>query len=483
MDMRLNLPITPITITIKIYDKGDPDMLRLKKREKEESSVYEIMLEQLWNTYVGTDIIEKALSPDDLQKQSLPKRYRLIALGFLKGQSLEELNDNLINNGCQPLYSRSSFEATLIYAFANRLSYQEWKKIATACEKAQDYWRNNWETGPRFFQGKQITFGELEKYVIDYSQMSGERLITRQLTRVLNDELCALGDDGMKFFQFYISNLKNFSDVREKARYYFCKYLYYYLLEKIDRYKKVVGDHMPNQEQLMILLPLKAESKLRRRKTNPQDLLSILRESAISPAALFEEFNYYFFEYVSLDWVELMLENVMDINDLKESEIEKIAAYLRANVSKKKIKDIMGDSDKDLVYKYIYRLQKEEADVTVSRKGENAIRKYLKGELDIDRTTLICFLLFLGSEETNRNKIKISQERLNEILDECGFSMLRRKEAFDAFVMKYIASDDPVSFLMEEMDEYLKRGETFFIHEVYAGSSSNAKEIRRQMSL
>ena len=76
-------------------------MLREKKRDKEESSVYEAMLEQLWNTYVGTDIIEKALSPDDLEKQSFPKRYRLIALGFLKKQSLEELNDNLINNGCQ----------------------------------------------------------------------------------------------------------------------------------------------------------------------------------------------------------------------------------------------------------------------------------------------------------------------------------------------------------------------------------------------
>ena len=56
-------------------------------------------------------------------------------------------------------------------------------------------------------------------------------------------------------------------------------------------------------------------------------------------------------------------------------------------------------------------------------------------------------------------------------------------EAVDAFVLKYLESNDPVSFLMEEMDEYLKRGETFFIHEVYAGSGSNAKEIRKQMSL
>ena len=455
----------------------------MRKTSKKKLPVYEKMLDELWNTYLGAEIIEKALDPDIPEKQSLPKRYRLIALGFLKAQTLEELNDNLINNGCQPLYSRSSFEASLIYAFANQLSYHKWKKISQVCESAWEYWRKNWnfQSETDFFQGKQISFGELESYVLNYSQQSGEQLITKQLTQVLDQSLCSLGDDGEQFFRFYISNLKNFSDVREKTRYYFCKYLYYYLLEKIERYKKEVGDNVPSQEQLAELLPLKAESRLRRRRTNPDDLLDILRDSVISPAALFEEFNYYFFGYVSLSWVELMLENVNDVDALDGKQIEKIASYLRKNVFKNKSDDRQM-TDRMLVQEYIGILQNNEEETQTSRKGETAIRKYLRGELDIDRTSLICFLLFLGSEVTDRNKIKISEERLNVILDECGFSMLRKKEPFDKFVLGYMKSSDPVSFLMEEMDDYLKRGEAFFVHEVYIGSGNNAKEIRKQMS-
>ena len=130
----------------------------------------------------------------------------------------------------------------------------------------------------------------------------------------------------------------------------------------------------------------------------------------------------------------------------------------------------------------LFRSQKDEENGVTNRKGENAIRKYLRGDLDIDRTTLICFLLFWGSEETNRNEINISEERMNDILDECGYSMLRKKEPFDEFVINYIKSSDPVSYLMAEMDRYQERGESFFVYEVYSRSGSNAKEIRKSMS-
>lgn len=456
---------------------------RLKKRKKGENSGYCQMMEELMNAYVGMDIMDQVLDPKKLEKTSLPQRYRLIALGFLKHETLDELNDNLINNGCQPLYSRSSFEATLIYAFANQLSYSEWKRLAAACEKVRAQCK-----GPKaeqednaFFQGKYITFGELEEYVQFFSQSDGKTLVTRQLTQQLDQSIRMLGSDYVEFFQFYASNLLRFSDVREKTRYYFCKYLYYYLLEKIKRYQMEVGGEVPTQEELLELLPLKAESRLRRKRTEPESLMDILRSCAISPAAIFEEFNYYYFEYVSLDWVELMLENVQDVDELDERHLSMVASYLRENISKKERERVAGFDDRALVQDRIRRAQDADGDIATSRRGENAIRKYLRGELDIDRTTLICFLLFWGSEETNRNEIRISEERINTILDECGFSMLRKKNPFDHFVLQYMKSSDPVTYLMEEMDRYLERGETFFVYEVYANSDSNAKKIRQQM--
>lgn len=448
--------------------------------EKSRGAGYEEIMEMLMNSYVATDIIEQVLNVEELGKDSLPMRYRLIGLAFLKGDTLENLNDNLINNGCQPLYARSSFEVTLIYAFANQLSFSQWKKIASVCEKAKEYWEEGAEE-PGFFRGKYITLGDLENYVLSFSLKEDKELVTKQMTRVLDEEIRSLGNDYQRFFQFYTSNLKQFSDVREKTRYYFCKYLYYYILSKIDRYKKKVGSQIPNQEQLMELLPLKVESKLRRRRTEPEQLLFVLRDCAISPAAIFEEFNYYFFEYVSIDWVDLMLENVSDIKELKDSQIEMIASYLKKSVSKKELAQMKDYDDRKIVENRIELLQKDEEIVPVSRKGENAIRKYLRGDLDIDRTTLICFLLFFGSEETNRNEITITEGRMNEILDECGFSMLRKKEPFDNFVLNYIKSSDPVSYLMGEMERYQQRGESFFVYEVYSRSGSNAKEIRKTM--
>lgn len=69
-------------------------------------------------------------------------------------------------------------------------------------------------------------------------------------------------------------------------------------------------------------------------------------------------------------------------------------------------------------------LQNNEGEEPTSRKGENTIRKYLCGNLDVDRITLVYFLLFWESGIESRNEIWITEKRNNEILDECGFSML-----------------------------------------------------------
>ena len=116
-----------------------------------------------------------------------------------------------------------------------------------------------------------------------------------------------------------------------------------------------------------------------------------------------------------------------------------------------------------------------------SRKGETAIRKYLRGQLDLDRTTLICFLLYFSSSFVSRQSIGISLERLNEILSKCGFSVLRRENAFDKFVIDYIGSREPVDFLMLEMDRYISAGKNFYLYEMFSNSRSDAADIRKMM--
>ena len=61
-----------------------------------------------------------------LLQNSVPLCYRLIVLGFVKKMSPAELNEKLTEQGSPRLYSRNFWEATLIYAFLNGLSYENY---------------------------------------------------------------------------------------------------------------------------------------------------------------------------------------------------------------------------------------------------------------------------------------------------------------------------------------------------------------------
>lgn len=450
-------------------------------KKKESQLPYEIMMEELFYSDVGSQILEQVVAPEHWETASgVPLRYRLIGLGFMKCQDLDELNEILMGHGCRPLYARNSFECTLIYAFSNQLTYGEWKKMFTACDTVRNRSIRGRDGSDAFFQKNKITFGELENYVLSFSDVSERGLETKSLTCVMNEKIQELDSDYRSFFHFYASIMDDFTDVHEKARYYFCKFFYRNLMAKMEHFISCTGKGVPSQEDLVGLLPLKAESVLRRKSVSPEEVRDILRKCPISPGALFEEFNYYFFGYVSTDWVELFLENVTEIGELSAGQIRMLADSIRKMAPKKLQKKLENKENAVVVEDKINELHQEEGKKS-SRKGETAIRKYLRGELDLDRTTLICFLLYFSSSSVSRKSIGISLERLNEILDECGFSMLRRKNAFDEFVMKYIGSKDPVDFLMLEMDRYISAGKNFYLYEMYSNSRSDAADIRKMM--
>lgn len=455
-------------------------MIIEKFKMNNKTSIYETILGELAQNLESQELLNKAMSYDDFQdKKTIPLRYRLIALAFMKKMSVEELNDELINNGCQTLYARSSFEATLIYGLNRSLSYKQWLSLNKICEGVgKSYFSHKNEPHISYFSESKVTFGDLEDYVLQFSEIKNGELYTRQITQELNYQIMELGHDYNDFLLFYMNNMEQFSEVREKTRYYFCKYLYYYLLQKIDNYKKKVIGRAPMQDELLGLLPIKAESKLRRRVVDSNRLMEIIRTCSLSPGEIFEEFNYYFFGYISSDWVDICFEEAGSIDGLSEKQINVIASYLRRTLSKKELEAIKDLDDFSLVKQKFKTM--EETDYT-NRKGEKVIRKYLRGDLDINRTTLVCFLLFFGTSVTSREDIKIDEKRINEILDECGFSMLRKKDSFDCFVITYLKQKDPVSYLMEEMDKYIEIGEPIFLYEMYKDSKSNAKEIRKIM--
>ena len=96
---------------------------------KDKHKIFEQMMQGILSGALGSQALSDCMSFQPEVIKNISVRYRIIALGFVKRMSLEELNEKLTEQGCPKLYSRNFWEATLIYAFLNGLSWQEWKQV------------------------------------------------------------------------------------------------------------------------------------------------------------------------------------------------------------------------------------------------------------------------------------------------------------------------------------------------------------------
>jgi len=116
-----------------------------------------------------------------------------------------------------------------------------------------------------------------------------------------------------------------------------------------------------------------------------------------------------------------------------------------------------------------------------NRMGELMVYKYICGVLDIDRTVLISFLLFLSSNAELPSQYRLSQERLDEILDNCGYSRLDTEDDFDWFVTELLENPHPMDFLTEVMVEFAKHEKNSFLYHVYGNSVHYEEELVRTL--
>ena len=378
--------------------------------------------------------------------QKIPLRYRLIALGFMKKENLEQVNDRLLNQGCMPLYARSYLEASLIYAFSHGLSYEKWQELLMVCEKIQSKGKEQGE----FFQGTTISYAELKKYVLGNSDCEQEQLYTRELTQLLEEQISQMSDDEQAFQKYFEDNRNCFSGVREKTRYYFCKYLYYYLTEKMEDFVSLAERRVPRGDDFDLLKGLKGITPLKRKQKSPEETRKWLEGCDVSCGEVFEEFNHFYFDYISNDWVEILSECLVDVSELTRHKQQLIEQREEQDEKKK------------------------------NRLGETMIRRFIKGNLDIDRSTLISMLLFFSDAFKDETR-GIDRQRLDLILDKCGFSMLRAKDDFDSFVIGYMQAEEREEYLMNEATKQALNGENFYLYHVYQGAESQAKLLRKYL--
>ncbi len=445
----------------------------------EKNTVFGILMNELGQAADATSLLEESMSLNTDRIRKVPLRFKVIAYGFLKHLTLEELNEKLLENGCARLYARSLYDASLIYAFRNGAPYERWKELYTVAERFAR------EQASPYFNERSVHFSELERYVLENSDAYGRTLHTATLTRQMEQRIVDAAAGQLDFESFLRENFRAFSQVREKSRYYFCKYLYYNLSQRIETYLQAVPQ---DEEAFSILQPFKGIQELRRKKHTQEEVRAFLHKTELSCGGIFDAFNEMFFEYISSDWITVLSEAFGTLLDLPEKDRHRIAASFR----RQDPKTYASLSDSEILQRKQKEIDRREEDLDEAfaleggsrgyqknRSGENAVRNYIKGTLDLDRTTLVCFLLFFGKDTSFSEDLAITEARLNAILSACGFPVLRPEVEFDSFVLGYLDSDDPVDFLMQQVTNFALEEENFYLYRVYNLSTSYQKEMEK----
>ena len=418
------------------------------------------------------DFLEACMSLDQKKIRDVPLRYRIIALGFARRLSLEEVNEALGAHNCPRLYPRSFWEATLIFAFLHRISYDEWLGIQDACRDLYAL-----SDSRKWFTGGRITFGELEAYVKEASDFSQRNLRTATLTAALQSSIERLGDSVSDLRFFLEENIHSFSEVREKTRYYFCKYLYFYIQERIERYFHACQTRHGINEALEDLLCLKVVTVLRRNLTMPDaEKHRKILDSSVSCGEIFSAFSYFFFDFVTLDWVEELMDCYGSPENIPVRHRQKLADVFRSRYP-----ELRPLSD-DAVLVRALEAQEEQMDtgnIRHSRSGELSVYAYIQGKKDIDRLTLMCFLLFFASNANLDKNMELTPERLNSILSRCGYSILDPENDADWFVLEFLESDNGREFLQDVLDGYAQHHENSFLYRLYGNSIQYSDELAR----
>lgn len=295
-----------------------------------------------------------------------------------------------------------------------------------------------------------------------------------------------------EFLEFMELNQKDFSIVREKARYYFCKYLNYYIEEKIEAYLVSRKTGFGVKQAVLELNVLKCTAFLRHKFANDEEIREGLLDCGISFGNIYDAFNYFYFGYVSADWLEILLEFYSGcIEDMNTEEKRKLADAIRSYE-----KGWDGMSDTEVIRKKIEENEEQEylrdqefslgdmkenvgdRGYQKNRSGEKSVRNYIKGNNDLDRTSLICYLLFFGQESLKHQEWVITHEKLDYILGECGFSILCYSNDFDRFLIQYLNADDRVDFLMESVTSAAMEEKNFYLYHMYQGAINDDGKLK-----
>ena len=261
------------------------------------------------------------------------------------------------------------------------------------------------------------------------------------------------------------------------------------LAEESDRMKSAFIANMSHE----IRTPLNAIvgfSTLLAESDDEEEKKEYLENTALTPGGIFDEFNYFYFGYVSVDWMEILFELYGNFDQWPQNMKIRVAHSLGL-CSQNPSSEEWKTASQKLFQMEEEQRKKEEAKDFVGgrnegerkkayqrgRSGEDFFREFITGGRDINRATLISFLLFVKVRVPLDDENKITMNRLNRILMNCGFSVLKPDQEFDRFVIRFLRSTEPLDVLEEEVEKQVIQGKNFYLYKVYRDSYCHQKEL------
>lgn len=423
----------------------------------------------------------------DVRQSDLKGRIAMIVQALEQKASLDEINDRLIESGYETLYARSFDESILIYAVSNHLSFEDWQILEQKC---RDRFSSNLSVSMDNLLSGTLKRAKLREYLEHESAGQGYAtgIVTTRMSKEL--EACRTEEELMHYLS---QHLRDFTYTREKARFYFCKYLNEYVEEKCGKYLKACQAGSKRSELFALedisflkpLTALKREAELDRVKMSFEDKKALLEDTSIVPGGIFDEFSYYY-GYITVDWIELIFERFGPVDEWDaelKADIIEVLGYSGSD-AEKKLKELETE-----VFE-----REEQLDQTYNREsgtdrkklyqryraGENYFRAFLNGSRDINRETLIAFILFISKKMELKGSMRVDAARLNIILDNCGFKQLKPKDnEFDRFILDFIQSKTPFLVMEDRIDEQICQGKNFDFYKVYSKAYSHTDEIQK----
>ena len=153
-------------------------------------------------------------SLEGIQKKidSYPLRYRIIYKGFCNQWSLAELNAALQEKNEEVLYARDLIEASLIYAFQKKLTFDHWYSLIV---QIREFESSGSYDGFLIngFNGSYSAFplARMENYVQMNSCFYAETMYTLQRTLTVEKDLGRLGEN-QEFVSYMCENIRMFCD-------------------------------------------------------------------------------------------------------------------------------------------------------------------------------------------------------------------------------------------------------------------------------